>query len=75
MNIYNGDVLNSEEIFTCKKCGQVYYISPPEVCMRHGCSSIDFEQISEDNVLNMHDALEYIIKRYIEKLFKFFGIW
>lgn len=62
-----------EKIFACEECGQVYRDYPPEKCMRPKCNSVKFEEIQEEDVINIHDVPEYLLNMVIKKVSVLFG--
>ena len=63
-----------EKIFACKECGQVYRDNPPKECMRHNCNSVKFEEIQEEDVINIHDVPEYLLNMVIKKVSDIIGL-
>ncbi len=76
---------SKKRIFSCKECGQVYYGEPPEHCMRFTlfddgdehdnidgieCNGIEFKRIKKEDVINIHDILPFILRKWFKRLFK-----
>ena len=79
--------MEEQKYFACNKCGQVYHDKSPEKCIRLRvpllypyfgkiipCDSDDFEEIAKDDVLDMHDALPFILNLWAEKFKTIFKI-
>lgn len=60
----------TDKIYSCVKCGQVYYYSHPETCMKGECISTMFEIIKKEDVIDMHDYIKSIFKVFLEFIIK-----
>ena len=71
-------ILNQEVYYACEKCGQVYHqltdkcrkISISILGNATTCNSTDIIKIKKEDIINIHDVIPYILKKWFKGFFK-----